>query len=78
MTEIEKLYLNYLDMTTHLPGERMTLEEYKKARKFAQGVMAETDAARIIESEAIRIADERLKEESLGLTDDWRDYDDND
>lgn len=55
MTEIEKLYLNYLDMTSHLPGERMSLEEYKKARAFAQGVIAETDAARILEEEAKRI-----------------------
>lgn len=75
MEEIERLYLNYLDMTTHLPGERMSLEEYKEARKEMQGILAETDAARIIESEAIRIADKRLREENLGLTDDWREYD---
>jgi hypothetical protein len=55
LPEIEKLYLNYLDMTTHLPGERMSLEEYKKARAHAQGIMAETDAAQILKDEAKRI-----------------------
>lgn len=58
MEEIERLYLNYLDMTSHLEGERMTLDEYKEARAFAQGVMAETDASRILEAELKRIQDE--------------------
>lgn len=58
MEEIERLYLNYLDMTSHLPGERMSFDEYKKARAFAQGVMAETDAARIIEAELKRVEKE--------------------
>jgi hypothetical protein len=50
-----ELYQNYLEMTTHLPGERMTYDEYVAARKFAQGVIAETDAARILEIESMKI-----------------------
>lgn len=55
---IEKLYLNYLDMTSHIGGERMSLEEYKVARAYAQGIMAETDAAMILKAEAERIEGE--------------------
>jgi len=52
LTPIEKLYLNYLDMTSHLDGERLSFDEYKKTRVHMQGVFAETDAERIIEAEA--------------------------
>ncbi len=55
---IEKLYLNYLDMTAHLPGERMNFEEYKKAREFLQGAFAEIDADRIIQDELKRVEHE--------------------
>jgi hypothetical protein len=56
---IEKLYLNYLDMTSHLEGERMSFEEYKESRIFVQGMIAETDAERILKAEAKRIEEER-------------------
>jgi hypothetical protein len=58
MTDLERLYLNYLDMTTHLEGERMSFEEYKKSRRFVQGMLAETDAERILKAEAKRIEEE--------------------
>lgn len=50
MTELERLYLNYLDMTTHLPGERMSFDEYCASRAFVQGMLAETDAERILKA----------------------------
>lgn len=55
---IEELYLNYLDMTSHLPSERLSFEEYKKSRAFVQGMLAETDAERILKAEAARIEEE--------------------
>lgn len=58
LTKLEQLYLNYLDMTTHLDGERLSFEEYKKSRRFVQGMIAETDAERILKTEAERIEGE--------------------
>jgi hypothetical protein len=58
VTEIDKLYLNYLDMTEHLPGPRMPLEEYKKERAALLGVFAEVDAEQILKDEAKRIEKE--------------------
>lgn len=55
LTELEKLYLNYLDMTTHLEGERLTFDEYKESRRFVQGMITETDAEHILKAESERI-----------------------
>ena len=51
-TKLEALYLNYLDMTSHLDGERLSFEEYKASRAFVQGMLAETDAERILKAAA--------------------------
>jgi DNA-binding FadR family transcriptional regulator len=53
--ELRRLYQNYIDMTSHLEGERPSFEEYKAARRFVEGMMAETDAERIIKAEAKRL-----------------------
>jgi hypothetical protein len=60
MTNLEELYLNYRNMTMHLGDERMSFEEYKKSRTFVLGMMAETDAERILEAEAKRIEEDEL------------------
>jgi hypothetical protein len=64
MTELERLYLNYLDMiecveNPPLSHHPMTFDEYKEARVFVQGMIAETDAERIIKAEAKRIEEEK-------------------
>jgi hypothetical protein len=49
MTDLEKLYLNYLDMTEGIEGyEPMTFDEYKTSREHLAGVLAEVDAELIL------------------------------
>lgn len=52
---LEEQYQDYLRMTSHLPEERPTFEEYKKSRDFVSGLLAETDAERILKAEAARL-----------------------
>jgi len=52
MTEIEKLYLNYLDCGE---GQKLSFEEYQEERKKWQGIFAEVDAEKILKDAAERL-----------------------